>query len=88
MLVQILAKEEVEIAYEGTVQLKDMETNEQLKITMSNAAVLEYQNALKEMQTNLQKLAVKYGGKYVKLRSDDNLTEVMLQAFSGVFGSR
>ena len=88
VLVQILAKEEVEIAYEGTVQLKDMETNEQLKITMSNAAVSEYQNALKEMQTNLQKLAVKYGGKYVKLRSDDNLTEVMLQAFSGVFGSR
>ena len=88
VLVQILANEKVEIAYEGTVQLKDMETNEQLKITMSNAAVLEYQNALKEMQTNLQKLAVKYGGKYVKLRSDDNLTEVMLQACSGVFGSR
>ena len=88
VLVQVLAKEEIEIALEGTVQLKDMETDEQLKITMSNATVLKYQNALKEMQMKLHKIAVKYGGKYVMVRSDDTLANIMLHAFSGVLQSR
>ena len=84
VLIQILAKEELDIGLEGTVNVVDMETNQKLKITMSNQAVKAYQEQLETMQKNLEKLARKYGAKYVFMRSDDSLINAMLHGFSGL----
>lgn len=84
VLIQILAKEECEIEYEGTLNLQDLETDEKVKITMSNATIKKYKESLVDMQNNLGKLARKYGATYLFMRSDESLLEAMLHGFTGV----
>lgn len=84
VLIQVLAKEELEVDYEGTLNILDVETNERVKITMSNATIKKYKEQLTRMQENLQTLARKYGAKYVCVRSDESLVNAMLHGFSGV----
>ncbi len=84
VLIQVLAREEIEVNYEGTLNMLDMETNERVKITMSNATIKKYKEQLEGMQTNLQNLARKYGARYVSICSDENLVNAMLHGFSGI----
>lgn len=84
VLVQILAKEELEIGYEGTINLQDMETGEKLKVTMTNAAVRQYGQALETLKAGLRRLAHKYHASYIFLRSDEDLAAAMLHGFSGL----
>lgn len=84
VLIQILAKEEMNIDYEGTISFLDMETFERVKITLSNATVKMYQERLKQMKENLQRLSRKYGTKYIFMQSDESLVNAMLHGFSGV----
>ncbi len=84
VLIQILAKEEEEIDYEGTVNLVDMENGKKLKITMTNAAIKEYNKSLATMKASLKKLAKKYGATYVYIRSDESLLTAMLHGLNGV----
>lgn len=84
VLIQVLAKEEVEVNYEGTLNMMDMETNERVKITMSNATIKKYKEQLAAMQEKLENLARKYGAKYVSIRSDESLVNAMLHGFSGI----
>lgn len=88
VLIQILAKEEEDISYEGTVNLVDMENGGKLKITMTNAAIKEYNKNLAAMKGSLKKLAKKYGASYVYIRSDDSLLNAMLHGLSGVLASK
>ena len=84
VFIQILAREEVEVDYEGTVNMLDSETGKRLKITMSNAVIRQYKENLQAMQKDLQMLARKYGAAYVFVRSDETLVNAMLHGFSGV----
>ena len=84
VLVQILSKEEMEIGYEGTLNMRDMETGERVKITMSNAVVKSYHEQLANMQASLKSLAKKYGAGYIFMRSDDSLINAMLHGFYGI----
>ncbi len=84
VLIQVLAKEEVEVSYEGTLNILDMETDERVKITMSNATIKKYKEQLADMQQNLEKLAQKYGARFVYMRSDESLVHAMLHGFSGI----
>lgn len=84
VLIQILAPEETAITYEGTMNLRDMETGESLKITMSNAAIKQYLKALEQMQQNLQQLVHKYGASYIFVQSDEDLAAALLHGFSGL----
>ncbi len=88
VLIQILAKEEEEIDYEGTVNLVDMENGKKLKITMTNAAIKEYNKSLATMKEALKKLAKKYGATYVYIRSDESLLNAMLHGLDGVLASK
>ena len=88
VLIQILAKEEEEIDYEGTVNLVDMENGKKLKITMTNAAIKEYNKSLATMKEALKKLAKKYGATYVYIRSDESLLTAMLHGLSGVLAAK
>lgn len=78
VLIQVLAREEMEINYEGTLNILDMENDSRIKITMSNAVVKKYKETLKNMQENLQNLAHKYGAGYILVRSDTSLLHAML----------
>lgn len=84
VLIHILSKEEVEVDYEGTLNIRDMETGERVKITMSNATIKSYKEQLTNMQTSLRSLAKKYGAGYIFMRSDDSLINAMLHGFYGV----
>ena len=84
VLIQILAKEEIQIDYEGTINILDMETSDRMKITMSNATIKKYKETLQEMQNNLQNLARKYGAHYIFMQSDESLIATMLHGFSGI----
>lgn len=88
VLIQILAREEMEANYEGTRNILDMETEERVKITMSNAAIRQYKERLREMQEHLQALARKYGAAYIFMQSDESLIYAMLHGFSGVLQGR
>lgn len=87
-LVQILAKEEVEIAYEGTCNLLDMESGEKIKITMSKATIRQYEETLTKLQKNLEQLARRYGAYYICVRSDRPLVETMLGSFRGILSGK
>lgn len=84
VLIQLLAREELEVDLEGTVNLLDLEEGDRVKITMSNASVKAYKNALKEHQHKLQGLAKKYGAVYVKLTTEQSLEECILNNFSKI----
>jgi len=88
VLIQILAREETEVDYEGTRNILDMETEERVKITMSNAAIRQYKERLFHMQEQLQSLARKYGGAYIFMQSDESLIHAMLHGFSGILQGR
>ena len=87
-LVQILAREELEADYEGTLNFEDLETKEKVKITLSNAAIRQYQERLSNLRKELEALARQYGASYVCVPSDAPLTEVMLQGFSGILAGK
>lgn len=84
VLIQILAREEMQIEYEGTVNILDMETSDRVKITMSNATIKKYKETLLNMQNHLQDLARKYGAHYIFMQSDESLIATMLHGFSGI----
>lgn len=84
VLIQILAKEEVSVNYEGTVNILDMETANRVKITMSNATIKKYKEELENMQKSLKTLAKKYNAEYIFMQSDESLIHAMLHGFSGV----
>lgn len=79
ILIQVLAKEELEVPYEGTVCLVDMEEESRLKITMSNAAVKQYQASFAQHQKALKELARRYGAGFHTIRSDAPLVAEFLQ---------
>ena len=84
ILIQVLAREEIDVDYEGTVNILDMETNERVKITMSNAAIKDYRLRLTGMQDELSRISRKYGAHYVRVVSDEDLVSVLLSGFSGI----
>lgn len=88
VLIQVLSREEIDIDYETTMELVDCEDGERKRISMSNAVVKSYGQALLQMQQQLQKLAGKYGARYVCLCSDESLEYALLHGFSGILQSK
>lgn len=77
VLLQVLAREELEIQGEGNVNLVDMETGEELRLTMNRTSVEQYQTAMKKWQEQIAKLAAKYQMIYVKATSDEPVDRVL-----------
>lgn len=84
VLIQVLAREEINVDYEGTLNILDMETAQRVKITMSNAAIKNYQVRLEKMQENLSVLSRKYGAHFVSVVSDEDLVSALLSGFAGM----
>ena len=84
VLIQILSREEMDVNYEGTLNILDMETSGRVKITMSNATIKKYKEQMEDLRSRLQRLAGKYGAHYIFIRSDGDLLYEMLHGFSGI----
>lgn len=84
VLIQVLAREEIDADYEGTLNMIDMETQESVKITMSNSTITKYQESVARLKAELSGLAKKYHAIYTCMESDASLCYAMLHGFSGV----
>lgn len=88
MLVQILAREEVEFQDEGTLALTDMESGEEVRVTINRNTIKAYHEALERHNTNIERLARKYGCHYVSVVSDEDIEKVVFETLKkkGIFG--
>ena len=87
LLVQILAREEVEILQEGTVAFKDLETEEEVRVTMTGQTIRMYQDRLQAHRQSLESLAARYGCRYLQILSDEPLEKAVFETMKekGIF---
>lgn len=81
VLIQILSREEVDFYGEGTVNLIDSETREELKITMTRQSIRLYEEQMTRYQEQIARAARKYGCVYEQVISDEPLHKVIFEGF-------
>lgn len=88
LLIQVLAREELHFEEEGTLALEDMETGEQVRVTMTRQTVKAYEDALETHNQSLQKLAKRYGCAWQQVTADEDLEKVVFYTLKqkGIFG--
>lgn len=88
MLLQVLAHEEIEFDEEGTFAIKDMETSDDVRVTMSRQTIKNYQKTLESHNQKIQRLAKKYGCAYMQITSDEDIEKVVFETMKqkGIFG--
>ena len=88
MLLQVLAHEEIEFDEEGTFAIKDMETSDEVRVTMSRQTIKNYQKTLESHNQKIQRLAKKYGCAYMQITSDEDIEKVVFETMKqkGIFG--
>lgn len=79
ILVQVLAKEEENPLFEGTVVMHDMETEEKIKLTMSSSLQKSYQKAFCEFQKKLKYAAQKYQAQYIYFMTEQKLDQFIYE---------
>lgn len=87
-LIQVLAREEVEFDGEGTLALEDMETGNQVRVTVTRQTIRAYEEALESHEQALQRLAKRYGCAFLQVIADEDLDKVIFQTLKqkGIFG--
>lgn len=81
LLIQVLAKEEINPEGLGEVSFIDSENNEEVKLSLTEAVIKEYKSTLKGYQDKIEKMAKKYGGKFIVVDSSMEIEEVILEEF-------
>lgn len=81
VLIQILSREEVNFYGEGTINLIDSETREELKITMTRQSIRLYEEQMARHQEQIARIARKYGCVYEQVVSDEPLHKVIFEGF-------
>lgn len=81
VLIQVLAREEVDVTLEGTVNLTDIETGEEMKITVTKSVIDRYMTELQGLKNNLEKMAKKYHMTYMSTVSDESFDKVLFEGF-------
>jgi len=72
-LVQVVAPEEIEPAYEGDWALEDAETGQVVEVTMDAAAIEAYVLRFAGLCEELRQVARRLGATYVRVRTDEPL---------------
>lgn len=88
MLLQVLAREELSFDAEGTVAITDMETKEEVRVTMSRQTIKTYHETLAAHNLELERIAKKYGCAYLQVASDEDIEKVVFETMKqkGIFG--
>ncbi|MDO5409434.1 MAG: DUF58 domain-containing protein [Lachnospiraceae bacterium] len=88
LLIQVLAREETDFDEEGTLSLQDMETGEEVRVTMTRQTIRVYQETLEKHNRALERLAKRYGCAYLQVISDEDIEKVIFETLKqkGIFG--
>ncbi len=73
ILIRVLARQELEIDGEGVVNLLDMETGEEVRLTLNRNTIEQYNRALEQLESRLMALAKKYEMTYIRMIADQPL---------------
>ncbi len=86
ILIRIVAEEELHPDLQGTVTLVDEETNEELKVTMTEKLLSEYGKQVEKYRLELQKLAKRYEARWMEARNTETIDQVIYQGIrNGTF---
>lgn len=83
ILVQVLSREEIDIDVEGTVNILDMETGEEMKVTLTKNVLEGYRKSLEQLKDSLGKLSRKYHMTYLSTVTDEPFEKVLFEGFKG-----
>lgn len=84
LLIQVLAREEINPELEGTLSLIDSEDQSEVKITADSSVMKAYKNNYNEFITNMDKLSRKYSARYISVCSDESLDEIFYRILSKI----
>lgn len=79
ILVHTLAAEEVSPDLEGHLNLIDMETGKDIRVSMSSSVLGKYKKTLHEFQDRIAHLAKKYQAHYMFVSTEDELDKVIFE---------
>ncbi len=79
ILVRIVAEEEQHPMFQGTVNLIDEETEEELKVTMTEKLLSEYGKQVEEYRKELQRLAKRYQAHWMEVKNTETIDRVIDQ---------
>lgn len=89
ILIQVLSKEEENPLSEGTLEFIDSETEEKMKVTVTNKVLKQYEASLKELQNNINRLSKKYQVNYISITTEESIEAVIYKGIhSGQWGSK
>lgn len=79
VLVQVLAREELTITKEGSLNLIDSETGDIVRVTVNRKMIESYEEELKKLKYRLSALAKKYEAEYILAAADESIDKVMFE---------
>jgi uncharacterized protein (DUF58 family) len=82
VMVQVLAPEEVELAFRGDVKFVDMETSQPLVTRVTNEARKEYQEKLEEHNLRIQEACRNVGADFFSFRTDEDIFDAFSEMIS------
>ena len=82
LLIHIMSREELEPDFDEVVNLIDSETNNNLRVLLTSNALQEYEKTLNDFFNDIQSITSRYGAKYVRVQSDEELDKIFLKTFA------
>lgn len=77
ILIQVLARQEVDIEGDGVVNLLDMETGEEIRLSLNRTTIEQYNQALESMTERMSALARKYEMTFIRMIADEPLEKFL-----------
>ncbi|MDE7365791.1 MAG: DUF58 domain-containing protein [Lachnospiraceae bacterium] len=77
ILIQVLARQEVDIEGDGVVNLLDMETGEEVRLSLNRTTIEQYNQALQNMTERMSALARKYEMTFIRMIADEPLEKFL-----------
>lgn len=77
ILIQVLARQEVDIEGDGVVNLLDMETGEEVRLSLNRTTIEQYNQALQNMTERMNALARKYEMTFIRMIADEPLEKFL-----------
>lgn len=77
ILVRIVAEEEIHPSLQGTLNLVDEETREELKVTATTKLLTEYGRQVERYRLELQKLSKRYQARLMEVRNTETMDQVI-----------
>lgn len=81
VFIQILCEEEMNPEVVGTKNIIDVETKEEVKVSITPKIIKLYQEKIKEQEDMIRTITRKYGGIFIKINSEEDIEKIILKDF-------